>query len=155
MACIEPPPGVSALQLRGVGERWLRVSWLALPAPVDYRAQCAPAQAPRDGQPCNLTVESPPPHRYQSLFSCKLTLYVSNVSCALIVANRSETERGECVWARVWGLRPGAALALRVAASNAAGLSPYSDPLIATTLAEGGRPDSIMYINRVINSMTT
>lgn len=48
------------------------------------------------------------------------------------------------MWARVRGLRPGAALALRVAAGNAAGLSPYSDPLLVTTLSEGERSDSII-----------
>lgn len=59
-----------------------------------------------------------------------------------IVGDRSRAEEsGEWVWARVGGLRPGATLALRVAA----GLSPYSDPLFATTLSEGERPTSHLH----------
>lgn len=65
--CAEPPRGVGALRLRGRGGRWLRLSWRAAPAAAQYRAQCAPAGAPRAWRACDLALETPPPHRCASV----------------------------------------------------------------------------------------
>ncbi|XP_052738072.1 cell adhesion molecule Dscam2-like [Bicyclus anynana] len=108
----EPPEAPRALRLAGAGERAVRVAWRARDAPgVHYAALCAPLLAPAPAPaPRNLSLERTAPG--------------------------ADADGYRLLRARVDGLRPAAAYALRVLAANRVGRSPPSDALLFTTLEE-------------------